>query len=142
MAEISYAVQLWVGATEAATTATVQIAGITSVSPPPLSADKVDVTHQDSPDWLREYMPGLLDQGDIPLELKWTPGMAAEDTIRAMMTGRETRYMEVRFTGMATAVKYGGRAFFTSFEPSAGAPGDELTASATACPVGLWEEVA
>ena len=142
MAEISYAVQLWVGANEAATTATVQLAGIKSVNIPPLSADKVDVTHQDSPDMLREYIPGMLDQGELSIELGWTPGMAAEDVIRTMMIGRETRYMEVRFTGLSTAVKYAGRAFFTGFEPSPGSVGDEMTASATACATTLWEEVA
>ena len=142
MAEISYAVQLWVGANEAATTASVQISGIKSVTPPSLSADKVDVTHQDSQDMLREYIPGMLDQGEISLELGWTPGMAAEEVIRTMMIGREIRYMEIRFTGLATAVKYGGRAFFMGFEPSPGAVGDEMTASATACATTLWEEVA
>lgn len=140
MAEIGYLAQLWVGADEAATTATVRLATLTNITPPEMSVDALETTDLDGTDYVRTYGPGLIEPGELGLEMNWIPGHATEDLIVAMLTGRETRYFEIRYPQVATQVDYGGRGFFTSF--AKGPSIDEvMTASATLKAAGLWEEV-
>lgn len=140
MANIGYLAQLWVGADEAATTATVQLAKLTNITPPEMSVDALETTSLDGTDYVREFMPGLIDPGEVGIDMNWDPGMATEDVIVTMLTGRETRYFEIRYPQMTPSVDYGGRGFFTSF--AKGPSIDEvMTASATLKAAGLWEEV-
>jgi hypothetical protein len=140
MADIGYGVQLWAGANAAATTATVQVADLTGITPPALTVDDIDVTDLDGTDYVRRFIPGLIDAGEVALEMNWVPGGATEDLIRAMLLARETRYMEIRFTQLSPAVVYGGHGFFKSFAPDAPMP-EKMTGAATLRCTDLWEEV-
>lgn len=55
------------------------IAEITSVTPPALSKDSVEVTNMDSPQRFREFIPGLKDGGEVTVEVNWLPGDPTHD---------------------------------------------------------------
>lgn len=138
MAEIGYGMQLWVAADEAAVTATVKLAEITNLTPPALEASEVETTHTDSPNAIRQFIPGLSDPGSLEVEMNWAPESATDTLIRDMMFGRETRYMEIRFTQYSPEVVFGGRGFFMSYTP--GAPlDDRMTATANVRAAGVWD---
>lgn len=140
MAEIGYGMQLWVAADTTATTATVKLAEITNITPPALEASEVEVTHTDSPNAIRQFIPGLSDPGSLEVEMNWTPESATDQLIRDMMFGRETRYMEIRFTQLDPAVTFAGRGFFMTYTP--GAPlDDRMTAAAAVRAAGVWDYV-
>lgn len=142
MADIGYKTQLYVGSTTLATTATVKLAAVTSVTPPGLSLAELERTNMDDTDYVRRYMPGLVDPGTVQLELQWTPSSATDDLMRTMLTGREVRYWEVQFNGLNPIVKFGGKGFLTEYTPGAATPEGELTATATIRPSdGIWAEV-
>lgn len=142
MADIGYGAQLWVGASTGATTATVQFAALTGVTPPGLSVDEVETTNTDQTDYVRRFGPGLIDPGSVSIEGDYIPSSDTDDLIRTMIAGRQTRYMEIRFTKLSPVVKIGGRGFYTEFTP--GTPMDgKMTFTATIRPAeGLWAEVA
>ena len=129
--DIGYGTILRVGATMAATTATLTIGRMRNVNPPPYSRDAVDATAMDSPGHTREFIPGLIDRGDVTAEIVWVPGDATDDIIRELMTERETRPWEISFPQIATpAPTCTFRAFLTGYEP--GAENEtEMTASIT-----------
>lgn len=131
MADIGYGVQLWVGADTAAVTATLKISDVTGITPPGYSVDEIDVTNADQTDYVRRFIPGLVDPGTIQLELDWLPNLSTADAlITTMILARETRYMEVRFTKMSPTVKISGRGFFTELTPATAIDG-KMTATAT-----------
>lgn len=49
------------------------VAEVTSVGLPSTSKDAVDTTHTESPDRARTYIGGLIDAGEIPLEVRFLP---------------------------------------------------------------------
>ncbi|NBE05930.1 phage tail tube protein [Paragemmobacter ruber] len=129
--DIGYGTILRVGATLAATTATVAVGRLQSVNPPPYSRDVVDITGMDSPGHTREFIPGLIDRGEVAAEIVWVPGDATDDLIQALLTEREPRVWEVAFPQIAaTPPVCNFRAFITGWEP--GVPmEDKMTASIT-----------
>ena len=140
MAKIGYGIQLWIGASPAATTATIKFAEILSFTPPNLSVDEVETTSNDSPDHMREFIPGLIDPGEASFEFNFIPGNAGETLIREMMIGREVRYMEIRYTQLSPVHVFGGRGFFKEFTPATPID-DRMTGSATLRASGSWAEV-
>lgn len=49
------------------------IAGVTSITPPALSKDTVDVTNMQSSDRFREHISGLRDAGEASIEINFDP---------------------------------------------------------------------
>ncbi len=62
------------------------VAEITNVSPPQYSRDAVEATHQQSANGFREYIPGLLDAGEVPLEINYVP-TPSDPILTAMRAG-------------------------------------------------------
>jgi predicted secreted protein len=141
MAEIAYQIQLWVGATEVATTATVQIAEVNSINLPAISVDEQDVTHMGSPNWLREYLPGLVDQSQISVDMNYVQSSPTDDLLRTMAVGRQIRFWEIRFTAPATDIVFAGRAFITNYEPGTQTVGEKMTGALALRCTTLWAEV-
>lgn len=131
MADIGYGVQLWVGANASAVTATLKVAEVTGITPPGYSVDEIEATNADQTDYVRRFIPGLIDPGTVQMDIDWLPNGANGDAlISTMILARETRYMEIRFTKLSPTVKISGRGFFTELTP--GAPIDgKMTATAT-----------
>ena len=57
------------------------LAEITNITPPQLSRDTVDATHQGSPDGYREFIGGLRDSGEVSLEMNWIAGSTTDTTL-------------------------------------------------------------
>lgn len=77
----------------------VKIAGVwttigeqANVTPPGVSVDSVDGTHQQSPDGHREFIPGLADAGEVSGEIHYVPTGAAEEQLYSFLrTTQECR---------------------------------------------------
>jgi hypothetical protein len=62
----------------------VQLAEVTNVTWPGYKRDAVEVTYMDSASSFREYIAGLIDAGEVTVELNWVP--SASDPVLAAMT--------------------------------------------------------
>ena len=60
----------------------VYVARLTNITPPELSRDDIDVTDHDSPDGFREFVPGLKQSGEVPLEGNLIP---TDDTQKGLL---------------------------------------------------------
>ena len=62
----------------------VQVAEVTNITWPGYKRDAIDVTYMDSASSFREYIAGLIDAGEVSVEMNWVP--SATDPILAAMT--------------------------------------------------------
>jgi hypothetical protein len=62
----------------------VQVAEVTNITWPGYKRDAIDVTYMDSASSFREYIAGLIDAGEVTVEMNWVP--SATDPILAAMT--------------------------------------------------------
>jgi predicted secreted protein len=129
-AVLGYGIELRVGATTAATDATVLLGGLTDIPAPSFTRETLDVTAHDSPNGFREFIGGLKDPGEMACALNWTPGNDTHDIIIAMMDEDVPRVFEVTFTQVDPAVTCTFTASLTTFEPTGPVEG-QLTASLT-----------
>lgn len=70
-----------------------QLAEIVSVTPPQSVADDVEATHMLSPNRRREWISGLIDDGEGTFEMNYVPGSATDVICRdALDDGVEREY--------------------------------------------------
>ena len=62
----------------------VQVAEVTNITWPGYKRDAIEVTYMDSASQFREYIAGLMDAGEVSVEINWVP--SATDPILAAMT--------------------------------------------------------
>ena len=105
-------------------------ASVTSITPPSMSRDTIDASHEQSPGAWREFIGGLKDAGEVKLELNFVAAGAAATALAAEMdlvVGSETKTRRIVFTDGAYFEFEG---FLTGWEPDAPID-DKMTASAT-----------
>jgi len=128
MAEIGYAHTLeW--STDGGTTYNM-LGGITNISPPNMSRDAQDVTNFNSPGMTREFIFGLIDPGEIKVDVIWIPGDASDTGIDALISVDPINWkLTLNLSGaiVKTVTFVGG---VTDKTPTA-ALGEKLTASIT-----------
>lgn len=61
------------------------VAKLLNITPPEMSRDDIDVTNHDSADEYREFIPGLKNGGEVPLEGHLIPGNATQASLLAAM---------------------------------------------------------
>lgn len=61
----------------------VAIAEVFNVNPPSQVDDVVEATHYDSPNRRREYIPGLVESGEVSFDMNYIPGSASDVLINA-----------------------------------------------------------
>ncbi len=61
-------------------------AEITNANPPQYTRDAIDATHHASPNGFREYIAGMMDGGEVPLEINFVPS-ATDPYLAAMQAG-------------------------------------------------------
>jgi predicted secreted protein len=105
------------------------IAEVTNISGPGMRMDTVDITSHGSAGGWKEYAGGLLDGGEIKLELNFLPGNASHQSLSAAMVARVKKNFKLEFPD-TPATTWSFAAFVTNFEPSAPVDG-KLGASAT-----------
>ena len=110
--------------------------------PPPFSREAIEVTNQSSPDATKEFIPGLIDPGEVSMELNWEPGNATDVVLMAMAEESGPRYFEEVFTQVTPNRKCAFYGFLTAYEP--GVPLDgKMTANLTMRVTGkpVWSDV-
>lgn len=58
---------------------------VTTIKPPNIKLDQIDVTHMQSPNRTREFISGLRDMGDFSFEGNFIPGSPTDDFLFALM---------------------------------------------------------
>lgn len=102
------------------------VAEVTSITPPGMSRDAIDATHEESPEGWREFIGGLKDGGEVSLELNFVPGSATTILLMAEIEAAPGNKQIVFTTGEIFAF----RALCTNLEPEAPMD-DKMVASAT-----------
>lgn len=77
----------------------VEIAEVIGVTPGASVADRVDATHMQSPGRRREYIAGLIDNGEASFEINWVPGNASDLLIRDLMDSGDIVDHRITFPG-------------------------------------------
>ncbi|MBV5268978.1 MAG: hypothetical protein JZU55_02505, partial [Afipia sp.] len=86
----------------------------TNVTPYGISVDSIDASHEGSPSAHREFIPGLVDAGEVSFEVHYVPGGTAEATLMGAL--RTTQVCRTVFPSGAQA-NYS--AFITEMSPEA-----------------------
>lgn len=109
----------------------------TNVTPPKISGDTHDATHNESPNAAREYIPGLVDGGEVSIEINYVPNSAGITTFMNLLRQVATCRIEFPlFAGQSVKPKWDFDAILTGFEPSAPVD-DKMTATVTFKVTGL-----
>jgi predicted secreted protein len=61
-----------------------EVAEVTNITPPSDTVDSIDVTHMQSPNRTREFIPGLADPGECSIEMNFIPGAATDVQLRTL----------------------------------------------------------
>lgn len=80
----------------------VEISEVIEINPGEDSADKVEVTHMQSPNRMREYIAGLLDPGDASFVINWVPGSDTDVMLRELRDSGEVRPHRITFPNGVT----------------------------------------
>lgn len=104
------------------------IAEVVSISGPGMKRDKIDATNFSSLNNAREFIYGLLDGGEIELELNFLPSDATQQALTTqLLTGTTFLAYSIVWTDGTT---WTFNALVTAFQPT-GKVEDKLTASCT-----------
>ena len=102
-----------------------EVAEVTSITWPGYARDAVEATHLNSDDQFREYIPGLMDAGEVSIELNFVP--SASDVIVAALTASTIGQFKITAQGGVNVVF---KAIVTSYQAQSPVD-DRMTASAT-----------
>lgn len=101
------------------------VAEVTSITWPGYARDAVEATHLNSDDTFREYIPGLMDAGEVTIELNFVP--SSSDVIVAALTAATIGQFKITAPGGVNVVF---KAIVTSYQAQSPVD-DRMTASAT-----------
>lgn len=73
----------------------VELAEITSLTPPDEQVDEIEATHMKSPGRGKEFIQGLSDFGTMSMDMNYIPGSDTDDFILAWKTAGENRSVKV-----------------------------------------------
>lgn len=105
------------GIADAATTSVTAFAEVTNISGPGIEADDIDMTHMQSPDKYREYISGLIDGGQVDIELNYT----ADQSTTFMSLIGVSRVFGIEFAdSTSTASADRSKFIFSGYEKSVG----------------------
>lgn len=66
-------------------TSFVSLGEVTSIKPPSPTQDQIDVTHMQSPNRRREFISGLIDNGECSFEMNYLPGSAGDTELNEIL---------------------------------------------------------
>ena len=102
-----------------------QIAEATSITWPGYKRDAIEVTYMDSASQFREFIPGLMDAGEITVEMNWIP--SATDPVLAALTASTIGQFKLQYNNTINIVF---KAIVTSYQMESPL-GEKLSATAT-----------
>ena len=79
-----------------------QVGEVINVTPGEATADRIDATHMLSPNRRREYISGLIDNGEPSFEINWVPGDETDEFLRDLFESGETRSHMIIFPNDVT----------------------------------------
>lgn len=126
-ARIGYGAEVWL---DNASDALTQLEEVISISLPNSQVDDVEATHMLSAARRREYVAGLIDDGDGTFEFNLVPGGATDLLIQAALDDGETRDYEVIIPDGAFGQKFAGDCIVKGYERNVPID-DRMTATMT-----------
>lgn len=94
IARIGYMSSVWISTDETEANLT-KLGEVKSFSLPDDEVEEVEATHLESPGRRREFVPGMIDGGEVEIVMNFDPGSASDLLIDAAKAAGDTRY--VRF---------------------------------------------
>lgn len=104
----------------------VYVAEVVSLTPPGWTRDTVEVTHLESPDSAKEYIPGLIDAGEATITVNFKPIQA--DVLLASFNAPVDEF-RVLFPGGTVALDFDG--IVTGYEMGDLVADDKMSATFT-----------
>ena len=92
-------------------TALYELKGVFDVGLPEDTVDEIDTTHYKSPGKRREFMAGLIDGGEIQIQMNYRPGSTTDITLTAAKAARDVRDWEITIPDGATGWTFSGTGF-------------------------------
>ena len=80
----------------------VELAEVYSVTPPEISIDQVEVTHFQSPNRSKEYIPALSDNGTAQAEMNFVPNSATDIRLEGLKAAGTVLAMRVTYPNSVT----------------------------------------
>lgn len=114
---------------------------LTAISIPSSETAEVEATHFSSPDRRREYVAGLIDDGEGTFEMNLVPGSTSDVTIRAAQSAGATRTYEIVIPKPTGTWKISGSLIVRRYERNVPID-DKMTATLTVRFTGAVTEVA
>lgn len=110
-----------------------KVGKITNFQLPQMSADTQDVTTTDSTGAYREFIPGLLDGGEVSIEFTFKPDDAGQVQLKTDFEARACVNYEISLPaiGGAPAAKVQFAAIITALNPPSGEISDTMKGSVT-----------
>jgi predicted secreted protein len=96
-AAIGYMTKYEIWDAGASPAAFVEVDEVFNVTPGEATADRIDVTHYQSPDRRREYISGLIDSGEASFEMNFVPGGESDLLVRDLFTSGDTVEHRITF---------------------------------------------
>ena len=75
------------------------VAEVTNISPPRISRDAIDTSHENGPDDWEESMPGLKRPGEMSIDFNFVPGGDAYNDLKVEMEDKTIRRRRIVFPG-------------------------------------------
>lgn len=94
MAKIGYGSKIEIG--RGATPTWTTLARVKDIPFPESTVDEIDVTSMDSPNATKEFIPGLVDNGEMSFELDWIPESPTHVLLKSLKNSREL--VQIRIT--------------------------------------------
>jgi len=63
----------------------IDLGEVFNITPPSQNVDMIDVTHMQSPNGIREFVPGLIDPGECSFEMNYIPGSTGDAYLVALL---------------------------------------------------------
>lgn len=105
----------------------IEMAEVFNITPPNAQVDDVDVTHNQSPNRTREFIPGLIDPGEASFEMNFIPGSTSDQLMREMKIAGTQALMRIEFPNAVTWDFLGS---VKGYEPTSQTE-DKMTATVT-----------
>lgn len=92
------------------------IAEVKSISGPNFQVGFADVTHMESPSAVREFLPTLIDPGEISLTCSFLPDNATHDAMRTDLLARTKRNFTMTMTDGGTATVWSFSGYYSQLQ--------------------------
>lgn len=93
-----------------------QIAEVTAVTPPNPTTDQIEVTHFQSPHRRREYVAGLIEDGEGTFEMNLVPGSASDILLREALNSGTVREYRIILPNASTGWQIDGTCVVVGYE--------------------------